>query len=233
MKIVSFKICPFVQRVTALLEAKSIPYEIEYIDLNDKPDWFLEISPAGQVPVLITDQGKVLFESEAIVEYLEEAFPALEPDISLEDKAIHRAWSYLASKNYLVQCSAQRSPDKEVLDERSQKLNQAFDRIEAKLGATSYFDGDKLGVVDVAWLPILHRADIIRRKTGYDFVGDRPKLKAWQTHLLASHLAEKSVAPDFEDAFSAFYLSEKTCLGKGKAVKAGDFSVRCATDSCC
>lgn len=31
IKVVSFKICPFVQRITALLEAKQIPYEIEYI----------------------------------------------------------------------------------------------------------------------------------------------------------------------------------------------------------
>lgn len=29
MKIVSFKICPFVQRVTALLEAKGVGYDVE------------------------------------------------------------------------------------------------------------------------------------------------------------------------------------------------------------
>ena len=34
LKIVSFKICPFVQRVTAALAAKNIPFEIEYIDLK-------------------------------------------------------------------------------------------------------------------------------------------------------------------------------------------------------
>ncbi len=45
IKIVSFKICPFVQRVTGLLEAKKIPYELEYISLKDKPQWFLDISP--------------------------------------------------------------------------------------------------------------------------------------------------------------------------------------------
>jgi glutathione S-transferase len=36
MKIVSFKICPFVQRVTALLEAKNIEYKVEFISLRDK-----------------------------------------------------------------------------------------------------------------------------------------------------------------------------------------------------
>jgi len=35
IKVISFKICPFVQRVTALLEAKKIPYEVELISLRE------------------------------------------------------------------------------------------------------------------------------------------------------------------------------------------------------
>ncbi|NEP53253.1 MAG: glutathione S-transferase family protein [Moorea sp. SIO3C2] len=233
MKIVSFKICPFVQRVTALLEAKNIDYKLEFISLRDKPQWFLDISPNGQVPVLITDKGKALFESEAIVEYIEEAFPALQPELSLEDKATNRAWSYLASKNYLVQCSAQRSPNEKVLMERSQKLGHAFDKIEKQLGDTPFFAGETISLVDIAWLTILHRADIIQRRSGYDFIGNRPKLKKWQKQLLGTGLAEKSVAPDFEEAFSGFYLSEQTFLGRGCTVENCSFSDACATDACC
>ena len=175
----------------------------------------MDISPNGQVPVLITNNGKALFESEAIVEYLEEVFPPLQPALPPEDKASNRAWSYLASKNYLVQCVAQRSPDANTLKERSEKLGQAFDKIEDQLGDTPFFGGKAIGTVDVAWLALLHRAEIIKRRSGYDFVGDRPKLKNWQKNLLATGIAEKSVAPDFEDAFSAFYLSEETFLGRG------------------
>lgn len=72
IKIVSFKICPFVQFVTALLEAKTIPYNIVYISLRNKPQWFLDISPNTKVPVLITESGTALFESDAIVEHLDE-----------------------------------------------------------------------------------------------------------------------------------------------------------------
>ncbi|NEO17826.1 glutathione S-transferase family protein [Moorena sp. SIO3E8] len=233
MKIVSFKICPFVQRVTALLEAKNIDYEIEFISLRDKPQWFLEISPNGQVPVLITDRGQALFESDAIVEYLEEAYPALQPDISLEEKATNRAWSYLAAKNYLVQCGAQRSPNREVLKERSEKLGKAFDRMEKQLGDTPFFGGDNLGMVDIAWLTLLHRAEIIERRSGFDFLGNRPKLKRWQKQLMATGLAERSVAPDFEEAFADFYLSDQTFLGRGGKVENDRFSAACATDACC
>ena len=233
MEIVSFKICPFVQRVTALLEAKGIDYDIEYISLKDKPQWFLDISPNGQVPILILDDGQTLFESDAIVEYIEEAYPALQPDISLEEKAKNRAWSYLASKNYLVQCSAQRSPDQGILNERSEKLAKPFDRIEKQLSGTSYFGGDTIGMVDIAWLPLLHRASIVEQHSGFDFIGDRPRLKQWQNTLLADNLASKSVAPDFEAAFGAFYLSDETFLGRSDAAENSCFSGSCATDACC
>lgn len=233
MRVISFKICPFVQRVTALLEAKGLPYDIEYISLAEKPQWFLDLSPNGQVPVLITDSGVPLFESEAIVEYLEEAYPPLRTGLTPEDRAVERAWSALATKNYLVQCSAQRSPDRDVLADRSARLGTAFDKIEAQLGDSPYFSNGALGMVDLAWLPLLHRASLIESGSGYDFIGDRPKLKAWQRTLLATGLAERSVATDFEPAFSDFYLSEQTYLGRGGPVADKRFSRSCATDACC
>ncbi|MEM8686074.1 MAG: glutathione S-transferase family protein [Pseudomonadota bacterium] len=233
MKVISFKICPFVQRVTALLEAKDIPYQIEFISLSEKPEWFLDMSPNGQVPVLITDEGRALFESDAIVEYLEEAYPALQPGLSPEDRAINRAWSYLASKNYLVQCGAQRSPDEDALQERSARLGQAFDRMEAQLGEGPYFGGEMLGMVDIAWLPLLHRADIVFQHSGYDFVGARPRLKAWQGRLLRDDLAARSVAPDFVEVFSAFYLSDETFLGRGQRVERCCVNQASPAGSCC
>lgn len=232
LTIVSFKICPFVQRVTALLEAKKILYEIKFIELSDKPQWFLDISPNGQVPILITEDDKVLFESDAIVEYLEEAYPVLQSDVTPEDRAVNRAWSYLASKHYLVQCSAQRSGDAETLAKRAGKLSKVFDKVEKKLDGTPFFNGSELSMVDVAWLPLLHRANVIEEHTGYDFIGDRPKLKYWQEQLLNTGLAEKSVPPDFEGVFTNFYLSNQTFLGLGCDIEACAPNVSCCNSNC-
>jgi len=216
IKVVSFKICPFVQRVTAALESKKIQYEIEFISLNEPPEWFLDISPNAQVPILITDSGTVLFESDAIVEYLDEVNGSLESDISAEQRALDRAWNYQASKHYLVQCSAMQSADKSTLGERMESLGRAFERVEKALDKGPFFHGDAISSVDISWLPLLHRAAIIERRTNYDFLGNFPKVKAWQSALMSTGLAEKSVAEDFEDAFSSFYLSDKTYLGKGE-----------------
>jgi len=52
----------------------SFGYDVTYIDLKNKPDWFLKISPFGKVPVLKVDDT-VLFESAVINEYLDEILP--------------------------------------------------------------------------------------------------------------------------------------------------------------
>jgi glutathione S-transferase len=216
IKVVSFKICPFVQRVTAALESKQIPYEIEFISLSEPPEWFLDVSPNAQVPILITESGTVLFESDAIVEYLDDINAPLDSDVSAEQRALDRAWNYQATKHYLVQCSAMQSADKSTLTERTGNLGRAFERVEKVLGDGPYFHGDTLSSVDISWLPLLHRAAIIENRTSYDFLGKYPKVKSWQKALMSTGLAEKSVSEDFEEAFSGFYLSDSTFLGKGE-----------------
>ncbi|KIC12545.1 glutathione S-transferase [Leisingera sp. ANG-M1] len=234
IKIVSFKICPFVQRVTAMLEAKGVPYSIDYIELSSKPQWFLDISPTGQVPVLVTEGGVALFESDAIVEYIDEVTAPLEPGLTPEQRASNRAWSYQGSKQYLVQCSTMQSADKTVLDERLAKLQPAFEKAEKQLAEGPYFNGSVLGNVDIAWLPLLHRAALVEAHNGFDLLAGYPKVKAWQQALLATGIAAKSVPVDFEERFSAFYLAERTWLGRGANLNEapGNAAVQ-KTSGCC
>ena len=73
MKLISLKICPYVQQVRAMLEATRMPYVVEHVESDLRPDWLLKLSPdGGEVPALITDEGVGLFQSDAIMEYLEE-----------------------------------------------------------------------------------------------------------------------------------------------------------------
>ena len=50
--LVSHLLCPFVQRAAIVLLEKGVPFTRKNIDLANKPDWFLAISPLGKVPVL-------------------------------------------------------------------------------------------------------------------------------------------------------------------------------------
>ena len=214
MKVVSDVICPFAQRVIAVLELKAIDYEIERISLRKKPDWFLKISPNGQVPILIENHG-VLFESSAICEYLDEAYPdpKLHP-LDPFEKARHRAWEALAANNYLVQCPTMRSPSADIFEDRMVKLLRAFEKVENILGNGPYFISTQLCMVDAAWYPILHRADLVEKFTGFDFLSGFPKVKQWQVEMLKIDALANSVCEEFEGAFVDFYLNDETYLGR-------------------
>lgn len=214
MKLLSSDICPFVQRVAALLETKQIHYEVEKIDLRNKPDWFLNISPRGQVPVLILDDGNVLYESNAICEYIDEAYPvSLHPE-NLLDKAESRTLCDLASDYYMVQCSTQRSVDEKSLEQRRAEFVKVFAIIEKYLDDGPYFSGNSLSMVDIAWIPLLHRAELVKIFTGYDFLTDFPKASKWQAELMKTTELKNSVSNSFNEIFKAFYLNEERYLGR-------------------
>ncbi|GLT93139.1 hypothetical protein SLE2022_109440 [Rubroshorea leprosula] len=66
--------CPFCHRVLLTLEEKKIPHKTHLINLSDKPQWFLKISPEGKVPVVKFDD-KWVPDSDVIVGILEEKYP--------------------------------------------------------------------------------------------------------------------------------------------------------------
>ena len=90
LKLISHKLCPYVQRAVIALTEKGVPFERIDIDLANKPDWFLKVSPLGKTPVLLVGDHAI-FESAVILEYLEEtqANP-LHPADALR-RAEHRA----------------------------------------------------------------------------------------------------------------------------------------------
>jgi glutathione S-transferase len=63
----SFRRCPYAIRTRMVIKSAKIIVELREIKLNDKPKDFLEISPKGTVPVLITNSGQVLEESLDII----------------------------------------------------------------------------------------------------------------------------------------------------------------------
>ncbi|KAK4490416.1 hypothetical protein RD792_001093 [Penstemon davidsonii] len=66
--------CPFTQRVLLTLEEKNLPYDLKLVDLKNKPEWFLELSPEGKVPLIKLDE-KWIPDSDVITQALEEKFP--------------------------------------------------------------------------------------------------------------------------------------------------------------
>lgn len=71
LRLIGHRLCPYVQRVAMVLAQNAIPHSRIDIALDDKPDWFHTMSPTGNVPVLVIDDDKTLFEAASICQYLD------------------------------------------------------------------------------------------------------------------------------------------------------------------
>jgi glutathione S-transferase len=200
LELISFKTCPFVQRTVITLGYKNVAHKITFIDLADPPEWFLELSPLGKVPVLKVD-GEVLFESAVINEYVDEITGGeLQPKEPLM-RAKNRAWIEYASNMLGSAYMMKMAKDKEGYEKyRSQLLSQ-MQRIENQLGDGSWFNGDQFSLADTAFAPIfMHDAVADYRFSIIDFES-LPKISAWSKRLLALPAVKQSVVADFEVIF--------------------------------
>lgn len=160
LKLISFDLCPYVERSRIVLEEKKIPYDIEFVDLKNKPAWFLEISPRGKVPVLVVD-GTPIFESMVINEMLEELYPepAMFPKTPV-DRAQARAWIVFC--NDVMMMPSFNLAMAKTEEERSAAratLEDAFPRLEAQLQKSTgkYFFNSTFGLVDAVFAPFFVR----------------------------------------------------------------------------
>jgi glutathione S-transferase len=66
---------PYARKVRLALNEKRIPFELRLERVWERREEFMDMNPAGTVPVLAEENGLVLADSYAICEYLDEAYP--------------------------------------------------------------------------------------------------------------------------------------------------------------
>ncbi|QEL24399.1 glutathione S-transferase family protein [Bosea sp. F3-2] len=203
LTLISFALCPYVQRAAIVLREKEIAYERIDIDLANKPDWFLKLSPLGKVPVLKVD-GEVLFESAVIAEYLDEAYqPRLHPADALA-KARHRAWIEFASSILADIWIVETTPDETVFADRLALLGAKFARVEAELGDGPFFAGAAFCLVDAAFAPVFRYFDVFDAIADLGVFDATPKVRAWRKALAARPSVRDAVVPDYPERLRSF-----------------------------
>ena len=206
--LISSVTCPWVQRAVIMMRAKGIDFDVTYINLRDKPDWFLEVSPRGKVPVLKVDD-QPLFESNAIAEYLDEMVePKMHPADPIK-RARNRAWTdFLPNFVYEGLNLVTYCPSREELPKVLGAARGHLSRLEEALGKERgndgpFFNGDQLCLVDAAYGPFLQRFSISEKLLKTGLLEEFPRVKAWSDALLANESVVGAVADNFPEEFEA------------------------------
>jgi glutathione S-transferase len=196
-----------VQRAVIAMRAKGVEFDVTYINLRDKPDWFLEISPHGKVPVLVVDD-QPLFESNAIAEFLDEMVPPkLHPPNPIK-RARNRAWTdfvptFAASLNAVTYAKSA-----DAVTENLAGARKVLDRLEQALANERdedgpYFNGSQLSLVDAAYAPFLQRFSIVEQVLETGLLDAFPRVKAWSETLLNDARVKSALPESFPKEFRA------------------------------
>lgn len=201
--LISSNLCPFVQRSVIAFEEKAVPYDIEYVDLHAKPDWFLKLSPLGKVPVLKVD-NTVLFESQVIVEYLDEtAAPRMHPEDPLE-RAHHRAMIEIVSAGLVDTYKLMVEPKEDAARAFAKSAREKLVRLGEQMSDGPYFSGTGFSLVDAAAAPLVQRLHWCENIKNVGIFEDHPNVAAWRDALLVRPSVQKSVLPNIEEIFVEF-----------------------------
>lgn len=199
-RLVSFNLCPFVQRSVITLKEKGVPFEIEYIDLQNPPDWFKEMSPLGNVPVLQVGT-EVLFESAVINEFIDESTAGhLHPEDALL-RAKNRAWIEFVSQCIVASYRLYTTADPVKRKELSKDLDDKLQRLEQQV-VGPLFNGAEFCLVDAAAAPMLQRLVWVQELLpNTDILGRHSALQSWYQALFSRDSVTTSIVPEANSLF--------------------------------
>jgi glutathione S-transferase len=139
--------CPYARRTRIVLHEKGIDFDVHEVDLENKSEEFLSVSPYGKVPVLAVN-GMSLYESNVLNEYLDEVHetPRLLPE-NPEQRALARSWMAFADDYFFpfifrVRMGSQRGFSEEQVQDAKEKLQDALSRLEGQLEGKRYLVGE-------------------------------------------------------------------------------------------
>lgn len=189
MKLYDVPLSPFAARCRIQIHAKKLDVALVAPPGGLSSDEFKKRSPVGKVPALELDDGTVIPESLAILEYLEDAHP--EPALRPSDPVLRarmRAIQQLAEAYVVPDLKAlfgQVNPqqrDAALVKEKLASLVPGYDVLDRVVGETPgrLAAGDELSLADCSLFPIFFFATRVHPMLGDESpVAQRAHLAAW------------------------------------------------------
>jgi glutathione S-transferase len=179
-------------KVRLLLAQLGIPFERVEYDIDEgqtrTPEFLEKVNSNGRVPVLETEDGEFLPESNAILFYLAEGTPYL------LDERFGRArvlsWMFfeqyshepnIATPRFWITHHVELTDERRTALETKRKLGyDALGVMEGHLRNREFFVGDRYSIADIALYAYTHVAD----EGGFD-LGRFPSINAWLERVAA------------------------------------------------
>ena len=204
IKIYSSARCPYAQRTRMLMIEKEIPFELTEVDLRNKPDWFLAVSPYGKVPVIV-DDGQTIYESAIINEYLDEKYKSIPmmPEEPVE-RAKARIWMDYCTNKYLT-LSRKLLVDhgnEELQTENKKKMKESLIYIEQecfeKNANGPFWLGNNISLVDLHYAPFFERFGAFKELFGVEWPEECIKISDWWSAIQKRDSYKMTVLPTEE-----------------------------------
>jgi glutathione S-transferase len=171
-------------KVRVLLGLLKIPYETREVSIfegESRTEQFLELNPAGAVPVLELEDGRAIAESNAILVYLADGTPFLPDDRYLRAKTMQ----WLSFEQYYVEpvigtlrywtltgkLDRYAGP---MVDTRRQTATRALAALERTLKTSPFLTGQRCTIADIAVYAYGHLSE----DAGCS-LADYPAFRAW------------------------------------------------------
>ena len=186
LELFSMPLCPFAHRVRLVLAEKAIAYRLTEIDLRNKPQAFLKVSPHGKVPAL-RHGDRHICESAIINEFLDETFP--ERPLLPRDPAARaqaRFWiDFANSRLFATTASLLYGPHRQSRSPALEQLAVALRFLETEAlakrpAAGSYWLGSQLSLVDLTFYPWFEQLAALERFRDFRMPPDLARLAQWQ-----------------------------------------------------
>ena len=178
-------------KVRIALAEKGLAWQGHHLDLKALQQLepaFLELNPAGMVPVLVHD-GAVINESMVINEYLDDAFPEVplrpaDPPsrARMPDQQNAARWVTAATRGF----------NDEELGEQWERLAKTLDRMEAALQHGPWLAGADYSLADIDMAPFVHRIAVLGQE---NLIEMRPRVADWYARIKARPAFITAITP--------------------------------------
>jgi glutathione S-transferase len=155
MKVLGHDGSPFVRKVRIVLEEKRIPYEYVHARPSAEGSPVPELNPLTKIPVLVNDDGKAVYDSPVIVDYLDALVP--EPRLipaELEARVDVKRWEALGDgitdATVLVSHDYDKVQTAEWHARQRLKITRGLAAASRELGEREFCYGNHFSLADIA-----------------------------------------------------------------------------------